>query len=60
MAKIPPKTNSRTALLYGRFHSTDDMMETIRILENDLVKVNRENRALKRRLGIKVSEFKYR
>jgi len=59
MVKIPPKIHPRTALLYGRFHSTDDMMETITILENELIKANRENCALKRRLGINVPKFKY-
>jgi hypothetical protein len=59
MVKIPPKRNSRSALLYGRFTSTDDMMEAITVLERDLTKAQKENRSLKERLGMPVSKFKY-
>jgi len=57
--KLPPKNNEYTAFLYGRYLSTDDMMENILILERELNQCQNENRKLKERLGIEVSRFKY-
>jgi len=57
--KIPEKYNRNNAFLYGKFIDTDDMMETIMILQRMCIDLQRENEDLKERLGMPVSKFRY-